>query len=1087
MKKLDLRTYKLHKLTDYIGVIFLMTLLIFIWQLYRGPIAIPFLKPYIIKALNHDDAEYQVTLDSVNLELVRSIKPLRIIANNVVYRKNDDELVINAPKTSVSFSIKALLRGVIAPSNIEVEHPTVYIFTTYGVDKTKKEEVNQKKLAYYMEELDDFLERFNSEDKLYPESYINSINIRNAEVEFHEVDLGQKWVLSDVNYRFERKLLGLETEANALVKFNDAASSLGVELVYNPLKNKVFAEFYFSDLIPANLVDLLTSRQEKRDIYQIDIPVNGKINLTVKVDEVVKNMDKLADNLNSTIENINFEFEGGNGKVVFSENESFKVSSLVFKGQIDGDMDTLNIKNAEAVLDGQKATLGLQAVGLRDYFMKSSIKDLKVVLTAAISGLPINSLYDYWPRYISPKAWDWCKESLMDGVVNDAKFAFNFGYDKAKKSFGFIDLSGTSRISGASLDYLTGMPKITSIDGNVRFYLDKLLIDFDKGVSDDVILNGGNVELYDLDKEDNFAKINLQAVGSITDILKLIDHKPLEYTSAMGIDPRDIKGTANTDLGLEFEMKTDLTPEEVNVNIKSQLNDVVINDIIKGKKIEAKRLELLATNKNLLVTGVTNFEGLPINLLWDESFAAKKYKSKYQLSFNFDNNMKEKLGLDFSALSSPYIQGSIPTEAIITTFDNDKININVKGNLKSSKIDYSFLGLKKNAGINGNITANINMEKGVVKEVSSFSLTKPDFLLDGNVSFYSDGKVKAIDITKIKGTKTSANAKIEMMYKPDRAKITVSGNSYDLSDFFAKDEEEILAAKKRRKQLKLENLADENKDELENVMTTDINIAVNSLWTNENIAIHNFAGSAQLVHGIGIHDMHLIGNFIPKGKGKKKGKKEQMTQLKLDYDARPNNEYLLNIESNDAGSTMKFLRLYDNMSGGRLNVNARRTPDKNLIGHAKIRDFNIYNTPVFAKLLTVASFSGMVNLLTGEGIVFSHFDAPFEYKNKVLSINDAKAFGNVVGITGKGKYYYKYQEFNIKGVIAPAYGLNTFIGSIPIVGNLLSGKDGTVFAANYKITGDIDDPKISINPLSALSPNSLKELMSSIFGSKDEK
>ena len=1082
MKKIDLKTYKLYKLTDYIGVIFLIMLLVFIWQLYRGPISIPFLKPYIIKALNHDDAEYQVTLDSVNLELVRSIKPLRIIANNVVYRKNNDELVINAPKTSVSFSIKALLRGVIAPSNIEVEHPSVYIFTTYGVDKVKKEEVNQKKLTYYMEELEEFLERFNSEDKLYPESYINGINIHNAEVEFHEVDLGQKWVLSDVNYRFERKILGLETEANALVKFNDTTSSLGVELEYSPLKNKVFTEFYFSDLIPANLIDMIISRQEKRDIYQVDIPVNGRIKLTVDVDEVVKNIDSLADNINTTIEDINFEFEGGNGRIVFSEKESFNVSSLVFKGQLEGDMDSVNIKNASAMLDGQEVKLGLTATGLKNYFLKSSPKDLQVELKAAVSGLPINNLYDYWPRYISPKAWDWCKESLADGVINDADFSFKFGYDKSKKSFGFKDLSGSSRISGASLDYLTGMPKITSIDGNIQFHLDKLLIDFNKGISDDVILNGGNVELYDLDKEDNFAKINLQAVGSITDILKLIDHKPLEYTSAMGINPETIKGTANTDLGLEFEMKTDLTPEEVNVNIKSQLNDIVINDVIQGKKIEAKRLDLLATNKNLLITGVTNFEGLPINLLWDENFTAKNYNSKYQLSFNFDNNMKEKLGIDFSALSAPYIQGSVPTEAIITTYDNDKININVKGNLKSAKIDYSFLGLKKNSGVSGEITASIDMEKGIVKNVPNFSLSKPDFNIDGEMSFTPDGKIKEVNIKKIKGPKTSANARIEFLEQPEKVKITVSGNSYNLSDFFAKDESEIQEAKKRRKQLKLKNLDDEDKDELEDVMTADINIAVNSLWTNENIAIRNFAGSAKLVNGIGIQDMHLIGDFIPK----KKSKKEKKAQLKLDYEARPNNEYLLTIESDDAGSTLKFLRLYDNMSGGKLSINARRSADKNLIGHAKIRDFNIYNTPVFAKLLTVASLSGMVNLLTGEGIVFSHFDAPFEYKNKVLSINDANAFGNVVGITAKGKYYYKYQEFNIDGVIAPAYGLNTFIGSIPIVGNLLSGKDGTVFAANYKITGDIDDPKIKINPLSALSPNSLKELMSSIFGSKDE-
>lgn len=156
MKKLDVKAYKLHKLADYIGVIFLVMLLLFIWQLYRGPIAMPFLKPYIIKALNHDDTEYQVTLDSVNLELVRSIKPLRIIATNVVYRKTDDEIIINAPKTSVSFSIKALLRGVIAPSSIEVIKPTVYIFNNYGVEKDKQDQINQKKLEYYFEGMQDF-------------------------------------------------------------------------------------------------------------------------------------------------------------------------------------------------------------------------------------------------------------------------------------------------------------------------------------------------------------------------------------------------------------------------------------------------------------------------------------------------------------------------------------------------------------------------------------------------------------------------------------------------------------------------------------------------------------------------------------------------------------------------------------------------------------------------------------------------------------------------------------------------------------------------------------------------------------------
>ena len=115
-------------------------------------------------------------------------------------------------------------------------------------------------------------------------------------------------------------------------------------------------------------------------------------------------------------------------------------------------------------------------------------------------------------------------------------------------------------------------------------------------------------------------------------------------------------------------------------------------------------------------------------------------------------------------------------------------------------------------------------------------------------------------------------------------------------------------------------------------------------------------------------------------------------------------------------------------------------------------------------------------------VAFSHFDAPFEYKDKVLSVQDSKAFGNVLGITISGSYNGRTEELNGKGVIAPAYSINSFLGRIPVVGSLLSGKDGTVFAANYSVSGTINDPKVNINPLSALSPNSLKELFASLFG-----
>jgi hypothetical protein len=269
---------------------------------------------------------------------------------------------------------------------------------------------------------------------------------------------------------------------------------------------------------------------------------------------------------------------------------------------------------------------------------------------------------------------------------------------------------------------------------------------------------------------------------------------------------------------------------------------------------------------------------------------------------------------------------------------------------------------------------------------------------------------------------------------------------------------------------------EDDDDDLEKTIDADISIAVNSLWTNPYMAVTNFFGSAKLVNGIGIKEIHMNGNYNT----------DKSATLKFDYVPRPNNEFYLEIDSNDAGATMKVLRIYDDMKGGDLKIEARRNKDKALIGHAKIRDFYIQNTPLVAKFLTVASFKGMLDMLTHGGIAFSHLDAPFEYRKKQLMLKKAKAFGDVLGITANGTYDRRFEEMDIRGQVAPAYSLNMILGSIPLVGNLLAGKDGTVFAADYYISGDVADASIEINPLSALSPNSLKETISSLFGNNNE-
>ena len=1073
MKKVSTKLYITQKVIDYIGVVFLSLLLLFIWQLYRGPIELPFLKPYIIRALNHDDTQYQVSVESVNIELVRSIQPIKIIANNVVYRKTDDSFIVNAPKTSVSFSIRALLRGVIAPSSMSINNPSVYIFNTYGVDKSNSSEINKKKIAYYFDSFENFMERFNAHDNLYPESYINEISIQNASVELHEVDLGRKWVFTDVNYHLERNLTNISTEVSALMKLRDKIASVGLEGEYRTLNNKLALDFYFSDLVPDALAETFLDEQAAKDLYKINLPVNGRISTLINFNEVIKHKADIMTSVDSAFEKITFQFEGGQGNIIFNDNQDYNydVSAFMLEGNIDGGLNNIRINNADFDLGEQKAKITLDISGFKQYLLENSLKDLTVTLSTTLKEMKFDDLYHYWPRYISEDAWSWCEDSLYGGKITDANFAFTFGWSEKNKTWGLTKLEGKGNIIDTNLNYLRGMPDIKNLYGQAHFSKDSIRIDVDKGVSKGVILTGGYVRLYDLDKYNNYADIDLELTSSVSDALKLIDNPPLGYTSEMGLKPDAIIGEADTKLKLKFELKNNLTTEEVAVNVQSKLKNISFPKAFKDKSLSAEALELEVNNQGLSLTGDAKLENIPLKIIWNENFLAKSYQSRYKLSFKFNNAVKQELGIETSILNPPYVDGYAMLDSEITVYDNSKTSISLNAQLDKMMVDFSFLGFKKDINEPANLTMNLNFYNNKLVSIPQFSLFKDDFKLSGNVELDAQGNMKTVDIVDIRGPKTSAKARIDFSYSPKKkVKINISGTSYDLTPFFERNENKI---KIDRKTLVANT---EKDDDLEQVADTDVFIAVNSLWTNPKMPITNFAGSAQLRNGIGVNEIHLVGNYDNK----------QSKRIKFDYVPRPNKEFLLSVDSNDAGATLKALRVYDNMQNGIIQIEARRGKDKNFVGHAKIRNFSIYNTPIVAKLLTVASFSGMVDLLKGEGLKFSHLDAPFEYQDKQLSLKGAKAFGDVVGITATGTYNRRFDEINVNGVIAPAYSLNTMLSKIPLVGGLLVGKDGTVFAANYTISGDIENAKIDINPLSALSPSSLKDKIKELFGSSDE-
>jgi hypothetical protein len=188
----------------------------------------------------------------------------------------------------------------------------------------------------------------------------------------------------------------------------------------------------------------------------------------------------------------------------------------------------------------------------------------------------------------------------------------------------------------------------------------------------------------------------------------------------------------------------------------------------------------------------------------------------------------------------------------------------------------------------------------------------------------------------------------------------------------------------------------------------------------------------------------------------------------------------LTASTGDVGELLRGLDVVREMQGGRLTADASyddAQPGRPLSGSADIEDFRISGAPPLAKLLQAMTLYGLVEVVQGPGLGFSRLVAPFRLSDDALELADARAFSSSLGVTAKGRIDFASQRIDMQGTIVPAYFFNSLLGKIPLVGRLFSPeRGGGLFAASYTIGGRLENPDVSVNPLTALTPGFLRGL-----------
>src|SRR5690606_6327493 len=177
------------------------------------------------------------------------------------------------------------------------------------------------------------------------------------------------------------------------------------------------------------------------------------------------------------------------------------------------------------------------------------------------------------------------------------------------------------------------------------------------------------------------------------------------------------------------------------------------------------------------------------------------------------------------------------------------------------------------------------------------------------------------------------------------------------------------------------------------------------------------------------------------------------------------------ITSGNAGTVMAAAGVFRNGRGGTLDLTlSPRGPEGQYVGNASFTRLSVQEAPALAALLSAISVVGLLEQMNGQGLMFDEGDVEFVLSPVGVQITRGAAVGSSLGISFEGAYSSASGKLDLQGVISPVYILNG-------IGQIFAPRKGEgLFGFNYRLSGAAENPSVSVNPLSILTPGMFREI-----------
>ena len=652
-----------------------------------------------------------------------------------------------------------------------------------------------------------------------------------------------------------------------------------------------------------------------------------------------------------------------------------------------------------------------------------------VALDGEVDALTEDRLIELWPEGAVPNTRAWVAENLSGGVFSDVNFALRAAPGGKPEVYLDFDYAGTD------IRFMKTMPPITDAAGQASLVSNRFVTTATRGTvqPDDggpIDVSGTSFIIPDVTARGGTPAIaRLQGRGNVTALLSLLNRPPLSILDPTGLPVTLADGRIAFGGTIALPLQPQVQLTDVDFHVDALASDVRSDALVPGHVLDAPQMNVAATDAQVRVSGDARLSGVPLTMAWTQPLGQPGAGSRAEGRIALDARVLTTFGI---TLPDGMVGGAGTARFDLALGGGSVPRLAVASDLQGVALSLPEVGWSKPASARGELDVAVRL--GPDPTVEALRLTAPGIGVEGAVTLAPGGGMGEAAFTSFRvGDWLDVRGSLVGRGAGQAPALRVTSGTLDLrrADFSAGQGDSAPRS------------GDALVARLDRLQVTDT------------IALTGFEGRFALAGG-------LDGAFTAQVNGT-----APIAGRVVPQEGRS----AMRIVSDDAGGVARAAGILRQAVGGDFAMTLRPVGEAGTFdGVVEARNTYVRDAPAIAALLNAISVVGLLNELSGQGILFSEVEARFRLTPDQVRLTEARATGPSLGLTMDGLYDVGTKAFAMQGVISPVYLLNQ-------IGGVLAPRRGEgLFGFNYVLRGTADAPRVQVNPLSGLAPGFFREI-----------